>query len=96
MMMKFKTHIQHTQIDLNGYVQIDGFKISTHNKRAIYESQSTHTAKSNKIVRAEQKRTNAETINSIQCNRFEQNARSEYFRLEQRAQRTTKRAQKRK
>lgn len=82
--MKSKTHILHTQIDLNGYVQIDGFKISTHNKRAIYESQSGHTAKSNKIIRAEQKRTNAEQINAIQCNRFEQNARSEYLRLQQR------------
>ena len=91
MMMKFKTHIQHTQINLNGYVQIDGFKISTHNKRAIYESQSTHSAKSNKIIRAEQKRTNAETINSIQCNRFEQNARSEYFRNNQKQTRAQKR-----
>lgn len=91
MMMKFKTHILHEQITLNGIFTLNGYKTKKHNKRAIYESQSTHSAKSNKIIRAEQKRTNAEQINAIQCNRFEQNMRSEALKVAQSNKRRAKR-----
>lgn len=68
------------QVNIKGRITLkNGFTVTTSNKRQITESQSLRNNKTGKIIRAEQKRLNADTINASNCAKYEQNAIDLYF-----------------
>lgn len=82
-----KQSIQHTRIKLDAHVITnDGWTIKANSHvRSVYHEQSARLNKSKAIIRSEQKRINADIINTNQRIKFERNAMDDYFNARRKA-----------